>query len=315
VTTPFLSAANWAGSGLHPRGNFEAFMNAAAPAKWLEVHPGRHEEWFYLPYGMDLQKRFLDHYLEGEENGWDRMAPVMLNIRRPFTEVVERRDETEWPLARTRWTKLHLDASQASLASDAPAVEGSLTFDAMGEGVRFASSPLPEETEVTGPLALKLQVSSTTEDADLFVTVLAFSPDGRKVEFMGSVEPHAPLAQGWLRVSHRKLCPQRSLPFRPFHTHDDKQPLEPGEIYEVDVEVWPTFIVLPAGFRIVLDIRGQDFARPVTEATAGLRDRGSGPWLHTDEHDRPARVFAGRTTIRTSPERPSFLLLPVVPGR
>ena len=235
VTTPFLSAANWAGFGLHPRGNFEAFMQAAAPAKWLEVHPGRHEEWFYLPYGMELQKRFLDHYLKGEENGWDRTAPVMLNIRRPFTDAVERRDETEWPIARTRWTRLHLDARQGSLGSDAPADESTIAFDAMGEGVRFASSPLAEETEVTGPLALRLHVSSTTEDADLFVTMLAFSPDGREVEFMGSVEPHAPLAQGWLRVSHRKLCPRRSLPVRPFHTHDEKQPLEPGAIYEVDV--------------------------------------------------------------------------------
>ncbi len=69
VTVPFLSAANWAGFGLHPRGNFEAFTQAASTRKWLETHPGRHEEWFYLARGIDLQKRFLDHFLKGEDNG------------------------------------------------------------------------------------------------------------------------------------------------------------------------------------------------------------------------------------------------------
>jgi uncharacterized protein len=69
VLVPFLSPANWAGFGLHPRGNFEAFAQAASKQKWLEGHPGRHEEWFYLPFGMALQKRFFDYYLKGEQNG------------------------------------------------------------------------------------------------------------------------------------------------------------------------------------------------------------------------------------------------------
>lgn len=51
VVVPFLSAVNWAGFGLHPRGNFEAFTQAASKQKWLECHPGRHEEWFYLDKG------------------------------------------------------------------------------------------------------------------------------------------------------------------------------------------------------------------------------------------------------------------------
>ena len=55
VITPFLSAGSWAGFGLHPRGNFEAFTQAAGKEKWLEGHPGRHEEWFYLKYGMSCK--------------------------------------------------------------------------------------------------------------------------------------------------------------------------------------------------------------------------------------------------------------------
>ena len=40
VDVPFLSAANWGGQGLHPRGNYEAFIRAASRQKWLEVHGG-----------------------------------------------------------------------------------------------------------------------------------------------------------------------------------------------------------------------------------------------------------------------------------
>jgi uncharacterized protein len=98
ISVPFLSAANWGGFGLHARGNFEAFTQAASRQKWLEVHAGRHEEWFYLPYGMELQRRFLDHFLKGEDNGWDREPRVHLNIRRPFSDEFGLRKEHGWPL-------------------------------------------------------------------------------------------------------------------------------------------------------------------------------------------------------------------------
>jgi predicted acyl esterase len=312
VTVPFLSAANWAGFGLHPRGNFSAFTDAASSAKWLECHPGRHEEWFYLDYGMQLQKRFFDHYLKGEDNGWDREPRVWLNLRRPFTAEVDLRKEQEWPLARTAWTRLHLDAGTGALSWDAPACPGKAWFSAASGQLCWLSPPLERETEITGPLALQLFVSSTTSDADLFVTLQAFAPDGREVEFPGTVDPHTPLAQGWLRASHRKLCPERSRPYQPYHTHDDKQPLVPGRIYALQIEIWPTCIVLPAGYRLALDIRGSDFARPL-EKGATSPHRGSGPWLHDDPCDRPPGIFAGETTLHSGPAHESFLLLPLIP--
>ena len=107
-----------------------------------------------------------------------------------------------------------------------------------------------------------LFISSSTVDADLFVTVQAFSADGREVEFQGTVDPHTPLAQGWLRASHRKLDIKKSKPWQPYHTHDDKQPLKPAGSVEVDVEIWPTCIILPTGFRLAVVIAGKDFQRP-----------------------------------------------------
>jgi hypothetical protein len=315
VITPFLSAASWAGFGLHPRGNFEAFTQAAAQQKWLDGHPGRHEEWFYLKHGMDLQKRFFDHFLKGADNGWDKEPRVWLNLRRPFNPEFELRKEHAWPLAGTKWTQLFLDAKSGTLDWRAPTVAGQATFAAMGDGIRWMSPPLDRETELTGPMALTLYLSSSTVDADLFVTVMAFAPDGREVTFQGTVDPKTPLAQGWLRASHRKLDPAKSLPYRPYHAHDDKWPLRPGQVYEVDVEIWPMSIVLPAGYRIAVNIAGKDFERPGGDANPAFRSRGSGPWLHDDPHDRPADIFGGQTTLHTGPGREAFLLLPVIPPR
>lgn len=215
VKVPFLSAANWAGFGvsepmqtlfevvgdhivtdgtqLHPRGNFEAFTQAASSQKWLEAHPGRHEEWFYLEQGIAFQKRFLDHFLKSEANGWDKEAPVQLHIRRPFTTEVQLRPATAWPLPNTDWRPIYLGAHDAApeLSWVPPDKSSSMSFKAMMEPVTFLSGPLFQETEITGPLAAKLLVSSSTTDVDLFVTFQAFSPEGREVEFQGTVDPYA----------------------------------------------------------------------------------------------------------------------------
>lgn len=313
VTVPFLSAANWAGYGLHPRGNFEAFTQAASKQKWLEGHPGRHEEWFYLDQGMALQKRFLDHFLKGVDNGWDSEPPVWLHLRRPFTDEVQLRKESSWPLPSTKWTSTFLSASNTSLSWNQPAEASETTFDALGTPVTFLSAPLEKETELTGPLAAKIFISSTTTDADLFLTLQAFSLDGKEVEFQGAIDPHTPLAQGWLRASHRKLDLARSKPYRPFHSHDEIQPLVPNQVYELDVEIWPTCIILPAGFKLALQISGKDFERPPSDnPNEAWLSRGSGPWLHTNPKDRPKEVFGGKTTIYTGGERASVLTLPVI---
>ena len=80
---PLLSAANWGGQGLHPRGNFEGYLAAGSKQKWLEVHGDTHFSHFYSNYGAGLQKRFFGHFLKGENTGWDQQPKVALNIRRP----------------------------------------------------------------------------------------------------------------------------------------------------------------------------------------------------------------------------------------
>jgi predicted acyl esterase len=181
------------------------------------------------------------------------------------------------------------------------------------------SPPLEREMEITGPSAAKLFVSSSTTDADLLIVLRLFSTDGKEVVFQGAIDPHTPTGQGWLRASHRKLDPELSTPYRPYHTHDEKQPVRPGEAVELDVEIWPTSIVVPAGYRIGLTVRGKDYEYPGSSGgrLSNFKNelRGCGPFLHDDPRDRPHDVFGGKTTLHIGPDQPSHLLLPIIPPK
>jgi predicted acyl esterase len=242
---------------------------------------------------------------------------VQLQVRH-VNRFVERQ-ENEWPLARTQWTKLYLHPTAHQLDPGPANAAGSITYDGLGNGVSFVSAPLDKETEITGPLAAKLFVSSSTADADLFLVFRVYTPDLKEVVFMGAIDPHTPVAQGWLRASHRKLDPQRSTEYRPYHAHDEKQPLKPGAIVQLDVEIWPTSIVVPAGHRIALTVRGCDYEWQKTTGAklSNFKNEllGCGPFLHDDPRDRPASVFGGKVTLHMGPQQQSYILLPIIPAK
>ena len=187
----------------------------------------------------------------------------------------------------------------------------------MGDGVTFVSEPLEKEMEITGPIACRLTVSSSTEDADLFVVLRVFTPDLREVTFMGAIDPHTPIAQGWLRASHRKLDPVLSTEYRPYHTHDERQLLRKNESVPVEIELWPTSIVVPAGHRVALSVRGRDYEWQKTTGAklSNFKNEllGCGPFLHNDPRNRPPSVFGGRTTLHL--DENSYVLLPVIPAK
>ena len=180
------------------------------------------------------------------------------------------------------------------------------------------TSPLAEQTEVTGPLAAKLFISSSTTDADLFLIVRVFDENMKEIVFQGALDPHTPIAQGWLRASHRELDSKKSKPYQPYHPHTKIEPLKPGKVYELDIEIWPTCLVIPAGYRIALTVRGKDYVYP--GGTGGKLSNmkneftGVGPFLHNDVRDRPPEIFDGNITIHTGPENVSWLMLPIIPS-
>jgi hypothetical protein len=316
ITQPLLSCGNWGGAALHLRGNVEGYTQAASQHKWLELHGGHHWTGFYTDYGVALQKRFFDYFLKGEDTGWSKQPAVQLQIRHADGQFTLRH-ETEWPIPRTRWTQLHLDPRSDALVNTPVTTSDVLAFPALGDGVTFLTAPLTEDQELTGPSSLRLFVSSSTTDADVFVVLQVFAPDGTEVTFQGALDPHTPVAQGWLRASHRKLDLARSLPYRPYHTHDELQPLRPGEIVQLDIEIWPTCIAVPRGYRIGINVRGRDYEHA---GGPGLKMSnmkkpfsGCGPFLHDEPRDRPDSIYGGTTTLHFGPTYENVLLLPAVP--
>jgi predicted acyl esterase len=313
ITTPLFSAGNWGGHGLHLRGNTDGYVRSASAQKWIELHGLEHWTHYYTDYGRELQLRFFDHFLKGEDNGWDREPRALLNIRRVDGSFTLRKED-DWPIPRTQWTNLYLDPGGRTLGLEPVEAEAAVEYDALGEGVTF-STVLEAETEITGPAAAKLFVSSSTEDADLFLILRAFDPEGREVTFQGALDPHTPIAHGWLRASQRKLDPALSTAYRPFHAHDERWPLTPGETYELDVEIWPTCLVIPAGYTLALTIQGRDYQYSEDAQRVGwFTMTGVGPFKHDDPDDRPPGLFGGVVTLHAGGGRDAHLLLPVIPG-
>jgi predicted acyl esterase len=218
---------------------------------------------------------------------------------------------TAWPLPETQWTRFFLDAANKTLGPGQPRNVASATYSALSEGVIFSTAPWEQDVEIVGPVKAKLFVSSSTRDMDIFATVCGFDPQGEEMTFIAAPEPKSPVTQGWLRVSQRKLDPRRSTEYLPYYPHDERQPLEPGEIYEVDLEIWPMGLALPRGSRLTLTIQGKDFERP--GATGPLR--GVAWFTHDDPTDRPSELFAGTNSIYTGGPHQSYLLLPMLPSR
>jgi predicted acyl esterase len=126
--------------------------------------------------------------------------------------------------------------------------------------------------------------------------------------FVGAIASEQVLTNGWLRLSRRKTDPARSLPWRPWHTHAEILPAEPGHIYPVDVEIWPTGIHLPAGYALALTIGGHDYTRPDPHPAAATL------FLHTDSQDRPAALQNATISPHVGPAHDNTLMVPTASG-
>src|SRR5712675_1330463 len=240
IMVPVLTVGNWTGFALHLRGNTEAYMRSPSKHKKLRIHNGSHVHPFYTDEGKRDQLRFLDYWLKGIDNGVMDEPPVKLAIRKGKDEI-EWRDEHEWPLKRTQWTKFYFDVAATasgreprvgSLVREKPAKANSCTYPAFnlgtmgstsaassqvmgggikpGMGIALSTPPMTEDTEITGPLAATFHVSSESEDMDLFLTLRHFDADGNEIMETGQQGSPVPVANGSLPVSHRVLDPQRS---------------------------------------------------------------------------------------------------------
>jgi putative CocE/NonD family hydrolase len=159
----------------------------------------------------------------------------------------------------------------------------------------FTSAPLDQDLEVTGPIVLKLFVSSTAIDTQFIVKLTDQQPRDEASRQAGEQPKYIPVSKGWLKASHREKDEKRSTPTRPFYTHTNPQPLTPGEIYQFDIEVLPISYLFKKGHRIRLELANGD-----SPATDGVF---SHPYHQS---------LAGTDTIHHDAGHASCILLPVV---
>ena len=327
IRVPVLSIGHWGKMGLHLRGNILGYEELDCPKK-LVVTGARdvfeaHEMFDEIEYHEKELLPFYDHYLKGRKNGYEKRAPVRLYIRGDE----EYREEKEWPLKRAKITPYHLSKSKSgSLTSindggmdtKKPAVNaGSTSYqypdpqwkfgvtvmgpqgpDPIRRVLTFTTPPLKQDTEVTGPIVLELYISSTATDADFIVKLADQKPQSAKDRKAGLQPASVNVSKGWMRASHREKDERRSTRHRPFYTHNSPQPIVPGEVYKLDIEVMPCAYVFKAGHRIRLEIVNGDSS--MTDA------------IFTHQY---LYYKVGTDTIHHNEKYPSRIHLPVIPRR
>ncbi|EOO02924.1 putative x-pro dipeptidyl-peptidase (s15 family) protein [Phaeoacremonium minimum UCRPA7] len=300
IEVPLLSVANWGGILLHLRGNVEGYTHAGSKFKYLRFITGRHDLPFYYHEEVELQKSFLDAFLKGQDRvGWSvpgKVPPVTLTLRKGNVgfndsekeKAFPKRDESAWPLPNTQYTQFHLHPDQKLTTSKPSKESKTISYKALGtldspQAVQFTTAPFEEDTEITGHPLAHLNVSVTPEhsegesDIDLFLSLRHIDPAGKEVFYTGTAGDPVPLCKGWLRASMRKVHDQNPkhrpwLPHREYLS-TDVLPVKAGEIYPVDVEIWPTNVVVERGGKLILEVASGD-------------TQGSGVFQHNSEVDR-----------------------------
>lgn len=205
---------------------------------------------------------FLDKHLKGK-SAID-LEKVGIQVRLGKGDWYWRR-ENDWPVPGTQYVKWHLQADGTLSTAGETGSSKEFRYSTkvphgnQKSGVSFLSAPFEADTELVGHFTATLNVSSSLEDADVVVTLWAVDQRGSVVRLGGQGQPE-PIAKGFLRASHRKTDPQKSLPERPWHTHtlEDCMHLSANEVVPIEVEILPTATKIRQGWALRLDVGPQE---------------------------------------------------------
>ncbi|MBN1367777.1 MAG: CocE/NonD family hydrolase [Dehalococcoidales bacterium] len=296
INIPAYITAGW--SHFHLRGSIEAFRKITSPNKWLRIH--RDFEWpdYYTPNNLKDLRDFFDRYLKGIRNGWEMMAPVRLDVMDvDDSDYQVNRCEKEFPLERTQYRRLFLDAKTGHLSNYPVKKESYLSYESTKQAAKFTIE-FKHNVELTGYMKLRLWVEADgADDMDIFVNVQKLSKKGDFLPTFVLGQSH-PGASGLLRVSHREIDKERSTPAEPVLTHSAEQLLKPGEIVPIEIGIWPSSKYWYAGQKLSLAISGHY-----------IRDSR---WF---EPFRWELCNRGNHVIHTGGKFDSYLLIPVIPPK
>lgn len=338
VRIPVFHQSGWFdGDGIGSKLNYAAMASHGHPGQKLvlgpwghspEAHRGVGENDFGPEAIIDLPRdylRWFDHWLKGVDNGIDREPLVSLFVMR----------ENKWlhgdkyPLPQTKFEKAYFvtpggaantSGGDGKLTREPPPADGPparYTYDpadptpipyhdfsgaderkeksAEEERAKakerpkqilasrrdilvFQTEPLERSLTLCGPISAKLYAASTARDTDWFVRLVEVDKDG---------DPF-PLVEGRLRARFRGSMSQPEL-------------LEPGKVYEFDVDMWQTGIKIRPGCRLRVEVASASF--PFFSRN-----------LNTGGHNEKDTEFVkAEQTIYCDAQRPSHVLLPVIP--
>lgn len=296
IRVPMLVCASFSDNNLHSRGSMRAFERAGSPERFAYTHRGGKWTVFYGEDAKRAQLAFFDRYLRGAEG--PPPPRIRLEVREAGDRTAEVRDENEWPLPRTRFIPLHLSPG-GLLLTDSPDVAGTISFRTHRRAASFTFT-VDEETELTGPMAVRLWVSvDGADDVDLVVGVEKWR--GRSyIGFEGSYGfGRDRVATGWQKASLRQLDESASTTARPVHTFRHREPLGAGEIVPVDVALGASSTVFRPGESLRLVVGGR-WLWPGNPLTGHFPARYPG-------------TASATCTLHWGPKRPSHLTIPRIP--
>lgn len=302
IDVPAMVAVSMMGI-VHGRGGFEAFRRLPGEKHLVVVDAAyaSYEHHDTLPE----QFAFFDKHLKGIEPA-EPIPPVRLLIRKGGDAVEWRRAEA-WPPAGTTYVNLHLDAATGTAGPEVPASDATASYSAEprpgeeADGAHFLTDPLTQDLLIGGHPTATVTLSSTTADADVFVSLRAFDGD-HEVRYATRDDSASPISWGFLKVSHRATAENLSTAERPWHTHTaaDAAPLTPGEPVQVEVELLPATALVRAGTRLRIDVTA------VEPGVLGAYFEGIGR-TYENYHD------GATNTVHTGPTSGTSLRLPLLP--
>ncbi|KAK1851882.1 hydrolase CocE/NonD family protein [Colletotrichum chrysophilum] len=251
---------------LHAHGSFEGFRRISSEEKWLRVHNTQEwKDYYSSEHVADLQK-FLDHYLIGEDNGWQSTPRIRLAVLDPGAEDTLDRVVADWPVPGLESKTLYLQPNN-SLSSSPLSNETILSYNSSSASGITLNFQVPEMMELIGYSKLRLWLSSPdATDMEISVSVQKLSSSGTAFPSTDSESSSTIGPTGLLRVSQRELDTDLSTDLEPFLVHTSEKLLSPGEIVPVDIPLWPSALRFHAGELLSLNIA----AASITPAQADI---------------------------------------------
>ena len=255
IDVPALVCASFSDHNLHSRGSFEGFRRLGSTQKWLYTHRAPKWSTYYGADALETQAAFFDHFLRGDDTTVVQTPPVRIEVRESRQHVAAVHTDTRWPPTQVEPLVLHLDNRSHRLVA---APSDSSSTDAVRGPARFRWR-FDHQTDVIGPMRLRLPISTEGDDVTLFAGVRKYS-QGQEVTFEGSYGfTEDIVTRGWLRASQRATDPTRDTTWEAFHPFLAPQPLEPGQPVDLDLTLLPSATRFRAGDELVLELRDRYF--------------------------------------------------------